>query len=148
MSNKEYNRIYNQTEKRKASKRAWNREHSKEIKARNKVYYQENKDKLKAYTLSHNKRNREKVFDHYGRRCNCCGETGIQFLTIDHVNNDGSLYRKETGLGSSFYRWLIKNDFPEGFQTLCMNCNFAKGKTNEGGICPHQKETYMDRIGW
>lgn len=25
------------------------------------------------------------------------------------------------------YRWLIKNGFPEGFQTLCWPCNRSKG---------------------
>jgi len=34
------------------------------------------------------------------------------------------------------YSWLKKNNFPKGFQVLCMNCNFAKGKL---GKCPHQK---------
>ncbi len=24
------------------------------------------------------------------------------------------------------YRWLIRNGFPEGFQTLCMPCNSSK----------------------
>jgi len=39
-------------------------------------------------------------------------------------------------IGSTkFYRWLVENDFPEGFQILCHNCNFAKSH-NPGG-CPH-----------
>lgn len=64
------------------------------------------------------------------------------FLAIDHINGGGSAARK-SGIyggskvgGSGFYRWLIKNDFPAGFQTLCHNCNL--GRQINGGVCPHQ----------
>jgi hypothetical protein len=33
--------------------------------------------------------------------------------------------------------WLVQHNFPTGFQILCMNCNFAKGKL---GTCPHQEK--------
>ncbi len=81
---------------------------------------------------------RGKVLDHYGRVCNCCGESCEIMLLIDHVNNDGKEHREETNTkpGLRFYRWLIKENFPEGFQTLCFNCNW--GKFRNGGTCPHQ----------
>lgn len=34
------------------------------------------------------------------------------------------------------YSWIIRNNFPEMFQTLCFNCNFAKAIFGE---CPHNK---------
>ncbi len=37
--------------------------------------------------------------------------------------------------GSKLYNWLKRNNFPKGFQTMCINCNFAKGMF---GVCPHQ----------
>jgi len=77
---------------------------------------------------------KEHVFGHYGKKCVCCGETNTHFLTIDHVNNDGARHRKEIGC-SKTYSWLLKNNFPDGFQVLCYNCNF--GKYLNGGICPH-----------
>lgn len=85
-----------------------------------------------------NKRKLE-VFNHYGgSKCACCGETIFEFLTIDHINGGGSQHRKEIGgLGHVLYRWLIKNNFPDGFQILCYNCNCAKGHF---GTCPHKKE--------
>ncbi len=45
---------------------------------------------------------------------------------------------RQTGMqsGKTFYDWLMKNNFPQGFQTLCWNCNFAKHKFGE---CPCQK---------
>jgi hypothetical protein len=79
---------------------------------------------------------RRAVFEHYGLACACCGEATFEFLEIDHVNNDGAAHRKELQ-GRSIYRWLKVNGFPEGFQTLCSNCNVAKFR--HGGICPHQR---------
>ena len=70
--------------------------------------------------------------------CECCGEKIFQFLQIDHLNNDGNIHRKKLGLigGAAFYRWLIKNNLPEGYQVLCVNCNW--GKNVNKGVCPHK----------
>ncbi|WP_148640053.1 hypothetical protein [Aureimonas sp. AU20] len=75
-----------------------------------------------------------------GPVCNCCGETEPLFLSIDHVNNDGNLHRKEipkVNGGYSMYVWLKRQGFPAGFQILCMNCQTGKMRNN--GICPHSK---------
>jgi hypothetical protein len=82
-----------------------------------------------------------KVFAHYGTACQCCGQTGEAFLTIDHVNNGGDKHRRElfgtnTG-GSAFYRWLVKQNYPKEYQLLCWNCNC--GRRINGGICPHRE---------
>lgn len=83
---------------------------------------------------------REQVFNAYGGyKCACCGETEPKFLTIDHIANDGAEMRRNgvhSRGGTPFYQWLRKNKFPDGFQVLCMNCNF--GKHRNGGVCPHQ----------
>jgi 5-methylcytosine-specific restriction endonuclease McrA len=72
-------------------------------------------------------RQREAVFDHYGRACACCGVA--EDLTIDHVNGDGSRHRARIGTGSAkLYRWLVASGFPDGFQTLCAPCNTSKGR--------------------
>lgn len=70
-------------------------------------------------------------------KCTCCGETRIEFLTMDHINNDGAEHRRKIGRGNHITYWLRKNGFPEGFQVLCINCNFAKGHY---GYCPHEIE--------
>lgn len=67
------------------------------------------------------------ILDHYGQKCNCkcgCNVTKRNHLTVDHVNNDGHIHRKEVGF--SIYRWIIKNNFPKDLQILCWNCNCAK----------------------
>lgn len=81
-------------------------------------------------------RDRDKVYQAYGGyKCNCCGETEKSFLTIDHVNNDGAEHRRNEKT-NYIYRWLINNNFPSGFQILCMNCQW--GKLRNEGICPHK----------
>lgn len=76
-------------------------------------------------------------------RCACCGETEIEFLHIDHVNGDGADHRRrvkaETGKtlgGTGMLYWLRDNNYPDGFQVLCANCNLAKRVNN---ICPHER---------
>lgn len=84
------------------------------------------------------RRKKEEVFEAYGGAiCACCGESMFDFLTIDHIDNDGAAHRREIGAsGTTTYLWLIKNRFPKGFQVLCANCQL--GKAINGGICPHQ----------
>lgn len=78
----------------------------------------------------------------YGLACKCCGEDRPEFLTLDHVRGDGAAHRRKLKKlygwegGASFYRHLRKNGYPEGYQTLCWNCNAAKSLF---GGCPHQR---------
>lgn len=84
------------------------------------------------------------VLTHYSSgkpECACCGESIVDFLSIDHINNDGAAHRKEIGQ-SKLYGWLKKNKYPAGYQVLCMNCNFGKGIN--GGVCPHKTHSAVD----
>lgn len=82
-----------------------------------------------AHMKARRDRDKAKVLEYYGTCCACCGFT--EDLTIDHINGDGYEHRKElfgdgrTGT-ARFYRWLISNNFPPGFQTLCRSCNSSK----------------------
>lgn len=74
---------------------------------------------------------------HYGGsspKCACCGESHFEFLTIDH---NGQPVDNKHRSGDNLYGWLIKNNFPEGYQVLCLNCNHCLG---HNGYCPHQNE--------
>jgi hypothetical protein len=67
------------------------------------------------------------VIEYYGNgKCKCvrCGFSDIWALTIDHINGNGNKHRKEnhTHTGLHFYKWLINNNYPSGFRTLCGNC--------------------------
>lgn len=79
---------------------------------------------------------KSEIISHYSPsppHCNCCGETNIEFLTIDHIDGNGAAHRRELN-GKKFYNWLRNNNYPDGYQVLCVNCNFAKGANGE---CPH-----------
>jgi len=73
---------------------------------------------------------RKQVLDHYGWTCGCCG-SGYR-PSIDHPDSDGAAHR--TALfgntrmtGAPFYKWLIDQGFPDGYQVLCLPCNQSKG---------------------
>lgn len=85
--------------------------------------------KNRAATRALTERIRLSVLRRYSPQLKCrrCGLSGIRVLTIDHLHDDGAVHRKKGLLGSKFWRWLINSNFPEGYQVLCMNCNFAKG---------------------
>ena len=83
---------------------------------------------------------RDQIIKHYGGKCNCCDETERTFLAIDHVNNNGSIHRREvqksSGLG--FFQWIVNQNFPDDLQILCHNCNMSKYLSS--GICAHKNK--------
>lgn len=84
---------------------------------------------------------KKSVIEHYGNICACCSESGIKFLTIDHINGEGNKHKRFLYIktGHRFYAWLRSNNYPSGFQVLCFNCNLGK---NRYGVCPHDKEEF------
>lgn len=79
------------------------------------------------------------MLEAFGWKCQCCGEDNPDFLTLDHILNDGNTHRADIGSGSVevIYMDAKKEGWPKGkYQLLCMNCNWAKGKW---GSCPHQE---------
>jgi len=108
-------------------------------KERAKIKYLNNTDYIRNQQKIYEFNNKILIIKEYGGKCACCGEDTIEFLTIDHINNNGAKERKNTkqGTGGKLYRWLIKNNFPkDNYQLLCYNCNCAKGFF---GYCPHNK---------
>ena len=74
---------------------------------------------------------KERVLTHYGGdvcKCVLCGYDNIKALSIDHILGDGAVHRKEITL--DIYTWLIKNNFPDGYRTLCMNCQWVTKADN------------------
>jgi hypothetical protein len=75
-----------------------------------------------------------------GCKCACCGESHLDFLSIDHLNGGGRqhlLKHRAKGDCRNLYSILKSEGFPAGYQVLCMNCNWAKGKFD---LCPHQRD--------
>jgi len=142
----------NEEKKREYAKKHYLKNKDK-FNERSRLWHEKNRDRDNKKALQNYYKNREKylkkrkekyqemrieVIKHYSKErfeCNCCGEKHIEFLTIDHINNNGAEHRKEIKK-SNIIQWLYKNEFPPGFQVLCFNCNCAKGIY---GYCPHEK---------
>jgi hypothetical protein len=71
----------------------------------------------------------EKVLDHYGAECNCCGQTQKMVLTAVRINHRWQR-------ASELYRQIIKDGFPGDIQILCFNCK--RFRQANGGIWPHK----------
>jgi hypothetical protein len=74
---------------------------------------------------------KREVFQHYGNgtvSCVKCGFDDARALSIDHINGGGRKHIKQ--IRGNFYKWLAKNNFPKGYQTLCMNCQWIKRYDN------------------
>ena len=127
-----YNKKY------KARKLAWQNKNRKQKYHEDPDYrIQVNREKAKR-----RKDQKLKVLTHYGKDGNCqccwdgCQETDPDVLSIDHVENNGAAERKEltknqksttrNGGGHRFYQYLKRNQFPSGYQTLCMNHQWKK----------------------
>jgi hypothetical protein len=108
----------------------------------------ERKKYTKEYAKKYRTNLKIEILSHYSNSlvpyCACCNEKHIEFLAIDHIDGSGAKHRKENKLfGMSFYRWLKKNNYPEGFQVLCFNCNWVKGYA---GKCPHETERLDNQL--
>ena len=64
------------------------------------------------------------VLTYYGGgklACVHCGFSDIRALSIDHIAGEGHRDRR-----GNLYCRLIRQNFPPGYQTLCMNCQLIK----------------------
>lgn len=110
------------------------------------AYRKANRDKLIENDRASRLLRKIRVFEHYGNgvaACVCCGVSEMEFLTLDHIAADGADHRKVlrktqggNGTGWFIYKWLIDNNYPEGYQVLCFNCNVGKHRTKVN-MCPH-----------
>lgn len=74
------------------------------------------------------------ILTHYGKNgmllCNWpdCEVIDPDMLSLDHINNDGHIERKNSwsGSGRALYMKLRAKGYPEGFQTLCHNHQWKK----------------------
>jgi tRNA(Ile2) C34 agmatinyltransferase TiaS len=108
---------------------------ARELWKKNKIKYRAN-NRVRAW------KRKVDILTHYSNgtpKCNCCGETEIKFLSLDHINGLSPEEKKKGRIrsaGHTFYSKLKLKGYPKGFQVLCYNCNCAKGFY---GQCPHKR---------
>lgn len=142
---KNYSAEYYKTHKesmQKSSKLYYQNNKEKQKKA-NKEYYQTHRDEWKSYYENQQKDKNRKIrnlfLEMYGNKCSCCGENIEEFLTIEHIHGQVG-QKRESSLTA--YKKAISEYRPDLYETLCMNCNWARCRF---GSCPHEK--YNINIG-
>jgi hypothetical protein len=73
-----------------------------------------------------------KVLSYYGKDgillcCwSGCDVIDIDMLCLDHIDNNGHEHRKLGITANRLYEKLLREEYPEGYQTLCSNHNLKK----------------------
>jgi len=106
-------------------------EHKEQFHLQQQRYYYNNLEKSRERSREKDRKNKLEALKYYSITivpcCSRCGIIDTDVLTIDHINGGGNKHRRELGICSShFNRWLKKNDYPDGYQVLCFNCNVKK----------------------
>lgn len=124
-------------EKIKEGHRLWYKKNKKRLSIKSKEWYHRFKDKISISNKERYRALKLEIFKAYGHKCECCGESTYEFLSIDHIHGGGSKHRKKLGAKSVFD--LIKREgFPKNiYRLLCFNCNLSLGFS---GYCPHQSK--------
>ncbi len=97
-------------------------------------YYFKNRKRRLQQSKEINRKLREDVLLIYGNKCVCCDESTFEFLTIDHVNNDGARHRKKVSSTKLYRELRTYGTVNPNYQLLCWNCNITKAKYKK---CPH-----------
>lgn len=110
---------HNQTKKQKLERNKKEREQRKNNIADRARQYRNQKKYRQKLKLE--------IITFYGGKCNCCGISELEFLTIDHIDQSGAEHRKTfTSGGGALYRIIKQENFPlNKYQVLCFNCNFS-----------------------
>ena len=115
--------------------------------------YERNKESRIATMREKRRRLKWEVIEHLGGKCACCGETALEFLTVDHINGDGAEHRrnltgKNRGGSVRVYKDIRNQGYPKDkYRVLCFNCNCSIGCW---GYCPHthlRDTKYPIRLG-
>jgi hypothetical protein len=138
--------------------------------AKSREYYKKNKEKIQAFCHTPEYRAKERVWKKaYLKRpdvkeksrkrgiafrqkvlqeafaffgpCACCGESNPMFLSLDHINGNGSEERRNGLYTITILEKLRREGWPEDakkmYRFLCYNCNFTIGHY---GYCPHHPD--------
>jgi len=83
-------------------------------------------------------KNRKLLITKLGGKCECCGITNYDYLSIDHVNGSGQQDRKNFKKWKNYIKHLLdmpSDNLKKDYKCLCYNCNYCKGFYK---ICCHE----------
>ncbi len=121
--------------------REWRQKNPQKVLDYRKDYGNTHRKEIREGDARHRERAKIIVNEYYSNGTNACADPhhlhlpndpiarDIRALEIDHIGDDGQDERKKLGkVGSGwlFYDWLIKHNFPKGYQVLCASCNRIK----------------------
>ena len=87
---------------------------------------------------------KEEAIKAYGGKCYCCGEDNPGLLTIDHVNNDGYILRRNSNLHKHLIYKVVKREgYSPAYRLACFHCNLGRDKEPDKD-CPHQKGPFPE----
>lgn len=104
----------------------------------NRLHALSHKQETSIYHKQHNAEIKLEILTYYSKTsfpsCVCCGINVIDTLSLDHINRGGAQHRLESGnVYSEIRRHHNKHkSYPEGYQTMCFNCNWVK---HLRGVC-------------
>ena len=110
-----------------------------------KLWYDANSERVKSHRRQYGRQEKLRFIAAYGGKCECCGETNPEFLSLDHINGGGQVDRAVRGTGEYLYRAVRREGYPtDKYRLLCLNCNFSYGHY---GYCPHRKNEIWEASG-
>lgn len=106
-------------------------------KQKRKEDYVENREQIREREKLSRQRERLAMIEAYGGKCECCGESHHEFLTLDHIGGGGNEHRRQLGGTSGVLREIASQGYPrDKYRLLCYNCNCSIGAR---GYCPHSR---------
>lgn len=87
------------------------------------------------YTREQYIENRLLIIKKLGEKCECCGESNTQLLSIDHINGGGNIEKKALRGKSYLKKLKHMTDIKTKYRCLCYNCNYCIGFW---GKCQHK----------
>ena len=128
--------------------------HIENYRATARRYCARNRARISEYAAKLRLLNKEAAVNVYTNgegTCRWCGQGDIDVLCLDHIANDGYALRTLPGRylpdGDKLVDYLRKNDYPEGIQVLCANCNTKKHVTHTRAMRQHRNAALTSGAG-
>lgn len=96
---------------------------------------------MRRWRTIYNSKLKREAFEAYGGAHCACGESELDRLALDHVENNGHTDRAKTRRsGVKLYSFLKTSGWPAGFQVLCHNCNILKRAARYEAKCVTRRQ--------